>query len=56
MGVEDEVGGWGGGGDESVDKVKLEIRRTDGGAKNVTCQAARGTAGGGSGTTLTVGR
>lgn len=35
--------------DESVDKVKLEIRRTDGGAKNVTCQVACGTAGGGIG-------
>lgn len=35
--------------DESVDKVKLEIRRTDGAAKNVTCQVACGTAGGGIG-------
>lgn len=26
--------------DESVDKVKLEMRPTDGGAKNVTCQVA----------------
>lgn len=26
--------------DESVDKVKLEMRATDGGAKNVTCQVA----------------
>lgn len=42
--------------DESVDKVKLEIRRTDGGAKNVTCQVACGTAGGGDRETLTVGR
>lgn len=31
--------------DESVDKVKLEIRPTDGGAKNVTCQVACGTPG-----------
>lgn len=31
--------------DESVDKVKLEIRPTDGGAKNVTCQVACGTLG-----------
>lgn len=26
--------------DESVDKVKLEMRPTDAGAKNVTCQVA----------------
>lgn len=31
--------------DESVDKVKLERRPTDGGAKNVTCQVARVTPG-----------
>lgn len=31
--------------DESVDKVKLEIGPTDGGAKNVTCQVACGTPG-----------
>lgn len=31
--------------DESVDKVKLEIRLTDGGEKNVTCQVACGTPG-----------
>lgn len=31
--------------DDSVDKVKLEIKPTDGGAKNVTCQVACGTAG-----------
>lgn len=35
--------------DESVDKVKLEIRLTDGGVKNVTCQVACGTPGGGIG-------
>lgn len=31
--------------DESVDKVKLEMGPTDGGAKNVTCQVACGTPG-----------
>lgn len=31
--------------DESVDKVKLEMRPTDGVAKNVTCQVACGTPG-----------
>lgn len=31
--------------DDSVDKVKLEIKPTDGGAKNVTCQVACGTPG-----------
>ena len=31
--------------DDSVDKVKLEIKPTDGGAKNVTCQVACGTRG-----------
>lgn len=31
--------------DESVDKLKLEIRQTDGGAKNVTHQMACGTQG-----------
>ncbi|KAG8003086.1 hypothetical protein GBF38_007435 [Nibea albiflora] len=29
--------------DDNVDKVKLEIKPTDGGAKNVTCQVACGT-------------
>lgn len=31
--------------DDSVDKVKLEIKSADGGAKNVTCQVACGTPG-----------
>lgn len=31
--------------DDSVDKVKLEIKPTDGGAKNVTCQVACGNSG-----------
>ncbi len=31
--------------DDNVDKVKLEIKPTDGGAKNVTCQVACGTPG-----------
>lgn len=31
--------------DDSVDKMKLEIKPTDGGAKNVTCQVASGTPG-----------
>lgn len=31
--------------DDSVDKVKLEIKPADGGAKNVTCQVACGTPG-----------
>lgn len=31
--------------DDSVDKVKLEIKPTDGGTKNVTCQVACGTPG-----------
>lgn len=29
--------------DDNVDKVKLEIKPADGGAKNVTCQVACGT-------------
>lgn len=31
--------------DDNVDKVKLEIKPTDGGAKNVTCQVRCGTPG-----------